>query len=334
MGGTQPPKNRTFAAGLVTGMLFVASAVIFNRMACDPVIYSAATNGLRLRADVEGDPSACVKAAYPMVGPDSSYHYMKALPPPAECKVQGFTIEELEPQLNFRRPWTLGYVRDVESKIHVLPYMRASQDASLRRRQRRVYLDLGGRTFESSVKWFMHWYPLDFSEIHVFEAIPNMFKMPSFKGYGFPDLLTTIDQTSRVAHWGELPLPDWAISRVKLHNNFVTTEDKIVPISSKWYNGTVRSVNITKFILDDLKLTEDDAVIVKMDIEGAEWDVLPAWLNVKGMEKIIDEIWVEIHYKSRTMAKFHWMQWQHSREEAYELLQDMRKRGFFIHPWP
>jgi len=54
--------------------------------------------------------------------------------PPAECKVQGFTIEDLEPQMNFRRPWTLGYDPKIESKMHVLPYMRGNQDVSLRSR--------------------------------------------------------------------------------------------------------------------------------------------------------------------------------------------------------
>lgn len=34
-------------------------------------------------------------------------------------------------------------------------------------------------------------------------------------------------------------------------------------------------VNITRFILDELRLTPEDAVIVKMDVEGAEWDILP-----------------------------------------------------------
>lgn len=34
-------------------------------------------------------------------------------------------------------------------------------------------------------------------------------------------------------------------------------------------------MNITKFIKEELKLTPEDVLIVKMDIEGAEWEVLP-----------------------------------------------------------
>ena len=45
-------------------------------------------------------------------------------------------------------------------------------------RQRRVLLDLGGRTFDSSVLWLLQWYPLEFTEVHVFEALPNVFQIP------------------------------------------------------------------------------------------------------------------------------------------------------------
>jgi len=44
----------------------------------------------------------------------------------------------------------------------------------------------GGRTFDSSVEWFLHWYPLDFSEVHVFEAEPGLFVLPELSGWTFP----------------------------------------------------------------------------------------------------------------------------------------------------
>lgn len=45
-------------------------------------------------------------------------------------------------------------------------------------RQRRVLLDLGGRTFDSSVLWFLRWYPLEFTEVHVFEVEEFIFQIP------------------------------------------------------------------------------------------------------------------------------------------------------------
>lgn len=40
-------------------------------------------------------------------------------------------------------------------------------------------------------------------------------------------------------------------------------------------NKALTAINITRFIRNTLKLKRDDAVVVKMDIERAEWDVLP-----------------------------------------------------------
>ena len=41
-----------------------------------------------------------------------------------------------------------------------------------------MYLDLGGNRFETSVTWFARMYPLDFTEVHVFEVEPNFFVVP------------------------------------------------------------------------------------------------------------------------------------------------------------
>lgn len=62
---------------------------------------------------------------------------MQALPPPADCTVQGMSIEALEPEYNFRRPYTLGYTDFVEDLTHVLPYLRPFQDPTLRTRYKK-----------------------------------------------------------------------------------------------------------------------------------------------------------------------------------------------------
>lgn len=56
---------------------------------------------------------------------------MQGIPPPAECRVQGFVIEALEPELNFRRRYTLRVTGDLEDKTQLLPYLRATQDTTM-----------------------------------------------------------------------------------------------------------------------------------------------------------------------------------------------------------
>jgi hypothetical protein len=55
--------------------------------------------------------------------------------------------------------------------------------------------------------------------------------------------------------------------------------------------------------LESLNLTEDDFVVVKMDIEGMEYPVLKALLAQPRLSALVDELMVEMHYKHPEMAK-------------------------------
>ncbi|CAM6094560.1 unnamed protein product [Calypogeia fissa] len=51
---------------------------------------------------------------------------------------------------------------------------------------------------------------------------------------------------------------DWMLKRIKVYNKFVSLKD----------DENSGSVNITRFIKHELELKPEDAVVVKMDIEG------------------------------------------------------------------
>lgn len=66
-----------------------------------------------------------------------------------------------------------------------------------------------------------------------------------------------------------------------------------------------------------------------------------AWLEDPEMVKIVDELFVEIHYRHPSMYRFHWdtMTMPNgtaipSREEATDLLVELRKKGVYAHAWP
>jgi hypothetical protein len=88
------------------------------------------------------------------------------------CKMlsQGSIIESLDDIYNFRWGWALKYVKDVEDKHHLLPWLHGNR-VDLNLSKRRVYLDLGANSFKSSIQWFMQMYPCDFTEVHAFRAI-------------------------------------------------------------------------------------------------------------------------------------------------------------------
>ncbi|CAI5535315.1 unnamed protein product, partial [Closterium sp. Naga37s-1] len=136
--------------------------------------------------------------------------------------------------------------------------------------RRRVYLDLGGKEFNSSVLWMLRHYPLDFTEVHVFEVKKGLFLLPPRQTQNDEAQYPEIQPRKRLekvsVFWrGDEPppVPNWMADRIHIYNDFVDNTD---------YH---KHVNITRFIKDVLRLTAGDTLVVKMDIEGKEWDVLP-----------------------------------------------------------
>ncbi|KAL3701230.1 hypothetical protein R1sor_019252 [Riccia sorocarpa] len=85
------------------------------------------------------------------------------------------------------------------------------------------------------------------------------------------------------------------------------------------------------FIKHELKLQPEDAVIVKIDIEGAEWPILYDWVKDPEMPKIIDELFVELHYFHPDNNWGSVRQW--SRDDATRMLAELRLKGFYAHYW-
>ncbi|CAI5519376.1 unnamed protein product [Closterium sp. Naga37s-1] len=347
-------------------------------------------------------PSPCTLAgnssSLPMHGsrvPDRAAGAASELPPGlcSEAHRRRAGLEQLDPHLNFTSPppscpvpsspstrtWhqppghttPIPMHGDAEDRLHVLPYFRALQDPAMGRRQRRVYLDLGGKEFNSSVLWMLRHYPLDFTELHVFEVKKGLFLLPHRREQDdeaqYPEILPRKRLEKVSVFWrGDEPppVPNWMVDRIHIYNDFVDNTDyhtgtrlikvvlvvadsqqrtrccfcgtlwpraalslilpfrvfvcvhgcmlsphhvrrsiknvlrltagdskagdtpvvmchAVAPLSLRpyathpLYPRVQKHVNITRFIKDVLRLTAGDTLVVKMDIEGKEWDVLP-----------------------------------------------------------
>ena len=86
-------------------------------------------------------------------------------------------------------------------------------------------------------------------------------------------------------------------------------------------------------IADFLKRTvrEDDFVVVKMDIEGAEYAVVPHLISA-GVAPLVDEMFVEVHTDTNTCCRP-----PHDagrrRPDALRLIQRLRDAGVYAHEW-
>ena len=250
-----------------------------------------------------------------------AWNQMKWIGSPARCKVKGQLIESLDVAENFRRGFALQFVHDVEDKTYLLPWLYGSR-VDLNARKRRVYLDLGANNFHTSVEWFLRMYPCDFTEVHAFEVRDGWFVIPE---PGFNETANERPENSRALRVNAVPgVPEWMLKRIKLYNNFVSDFD----------DEKTNSLNITRFIKETLNLKASDAVVVKMDIESAEWPILKRWLEDPEMADIVDELFVEIHYRHPSMLAYHWNKFKHTRDEATNLMAGLRSKGYFIHAWP
>ena len=205
-------------------------------------------------------------------------------------------LDKLDPVYHFRRRYMEGNTADVENRDHILPYLLGNY-VNFEKFPRRILLDLGASFYNSSIEWFLKNYPATFDEIHAFEAEYQKLVIPP----NAPRLKPTI----------------------YAYNKFVSFFENVV------------TVNVTEFIVDYLAIQEEDMLVVKMDIEGDEYAVLKDW-EKRGIFPLIDELFVEVHYKHPDMEPFGWdMFAPHTRQEALKLFTHLRNDlGVFVHPWP
>ncbi|CAI5938509.1 unnamed protein product [Closterium sp. NIES-64] len=196
------------------------------------------------------------------VGAEDPWEATKWIPRMSPCPVAGLPIEELDEHLNFRRGYSLGFVDDAEDKTHILPVLRAVLDPAMHARKRRVLIDLGGRFFNSSVTWFLQSYPLDFTEIHAVEVRQGVFQVPA---PSHKTIRANMSYRSRLRplHTGPADFPPWLLARVHSHRFMASAID----------NAGKNIVNVTRWLLEELQVTPEDTVVVKMDIEGSEWAI-------------------------------------------------------------
>jgi len=207
------------------------------------------------------------------------------------------------------------------------------QDA-LAPRARKIYIDLGANTYESSIgNWFRESYPggEDF-KVYAFEAEHKY--DATYVDHPEVELLHFAAWTSNeTLPWGHMAKN--GITR----SGFLLSRDTTVGRRrrlGKTRHGVVLDETPTRpgiDVADFLRrtVTEDDFVVLKMDIEGTEYDVIPHLIN-EGVAPLIDEMFVEVHTDTNTCCKPPRDAGRH-RADALRLLQRLRDAGVYAHEW-
>ena len=183
--------------------------------------------------------------------------------------------------------------------------------------KRRVYLDLGSREYNSTPDWFVNNYPKgDTFHIKAFDVRCNF----ATTYVGKPNA-----EFRCAAIWNEErnlsftnPTMAYAIpngAKFAAAHRILTGGSWIVP-----------AINFAKYLTENYVL--DDFVVVKMDIEGAEFRVIPHLIETKAID-LIDEIFVECHYVGGGMVFSTSTKWT----DCFQLFSNLRNVGGYSHEW-
>lgn len=176
---------------------------------------------------------------------------------------------------------------------------------------RKIFID-GGANNGNSIQLFLDKFPnSEEFEIHSFECNPKLVhilqKKYSKKSTIYP----------------------FAIYNIDSEKDFYTAEDVSSTLRADKISGgvdknkfiKVKTLDLSKFIFDNFN--KEDYIILKLDIEGAEYDVLPHLIETKAIE-YIDELYGEYHHlKLKDITK----------EEHDKLISDLESLGLKMKNW-
>ena len=226
--------------------------------------------------------------------------------------------------------------------INDLVVLKASWATEAVAARRRIYVDLGANLYESSIgNWFRATYPdAGTYKVYAFEAEHKY--DDSYAGHPDVTLLHfAVSTANGTVPWGHaakkggrtrsgFALGPGGRRRLESgHNRVADRRRRLGSSHNIVQDGTRPAIDIADWMRRTVRA--DDFVVVKMDIEGAEYDVVPHLLREK-VADLIDELFLEVHTETNSCCKPPHDAGRH-RPDAMRLLQSLRDAGVYAHEW-
>ncbi|OMO84983.1 Methyltransferase FkbM [Corchorus capsularis] len=253
-----------------------------------------------------------------------------------KCSVPGHKLElvqKAEPLILEEplKPWIT-----LKRNIQNVKYLSSMVDISFKNRY--VYVDVGARSYGSSIgSWFRKQYPKQNKTFHAYaiEADKTFHKQYELK----KKWVTLLPY----AAWVKNETLSFEINRDPGQEEVSELNDKgrgmgrIQPVKSKQGKLNVEVDQIQGFDFAEwLKntVTERDFVVMKMDVEGTEFDLIPRLFET-GAICLIDEIFLECHYNrwQRCCPGQRSTKYEKSYGQCLELFTSLRESGVLVHQW-
>ncbi|CAL5353219.1 unnamed protein product [Camellia sinensis] len=246
-----------------------------------------------------------------------------------KCSVPGYKrelIQNAEPLILEEplKPWIT-----LKRNIKNIRYLPSMVDISFKHRH--VYIDVGARSYGSSIgSWFRKQYPKQNKtfEIYAIEADKAFHKefrtkkritlLPYAAWVRNETLFFEISREPSKKH-EEKGRGMGRIQAVQSSSNFVGDLDKIQGFDfANWLKNTV---------------SDRDFVVVKMDVEGTEFHLIPRLVET-GAICLIDEMFIECHYNRwQRCCPERSSKYQKTYTQCLNLFSSLRDSGVLVHQW-
>lgn len=248
-----------------------------------------------------------------------------------KCSVPGHKLElvrKAEPLIETEplKPWIT-----LKKNIQNVKYLPAMADISFKKRY--AYVDVGARGYGSSIgSWFKKQYP---KQNKTFEVFAIEADKTFHEQYKLKKRVTLLPY----AAWVRNETLSFEINgdpgeKVKEKGRGM---GRIQPAKSAdgGFNGEVDQIQGFDFA-NWLKNTfsEKDFVVMKMDVEGTEFDLIPRLFET-GAICLIDEIFLECHYNrwQRCCPGERSSKYEKTYGQCMDLFTSLRQSGVLVHQW-
>ncbi|EPS74384.1 hypothetical protein M569_00366, partial [Genlisea aurea] len=246
-------------------------------------------------------------------------------------------IKRAEPLISKepQKPWIT-----LKKNLQKIKYLPSLVDISFKPRY--VYIDVGARSYGSSiVSWFKKQYPKQNKtfEIYAVEADRTFHDEYRRRNKGGVVLLPYAAWVRNETLAFEINDDDPGHKDVEERGRGMgrilrpsSSGKRRVSTSSSGKVDRIRGFDFAKWL--EGAVSERDYVVVKMDVEGTEFDLIPRLLETGAM-CLIDEMFLECHYNRWQKCCPGERSWKYEKTygECLDLFTSLRKSGVYVHQW-
>lgn len=223
------------------------------------------------------------------------------------------------------KPWIT-----LKRNIKNIKYLPSMADISFK--QRYVYIDVGARSYGSSIgSWFRKQYPKQNKtfEVYAIEADKTF-----HDEYKLKKRVTLLPY----AAWVRNETLSFEINQDPGHKDVEKGRGmgRIQPgqssASSDAVVDQIEGFDFANWLKNSV--SERDFVVMKMDVEGTEFDLIPRLFET-GAICLIDEIFLECHYNrwQRCCPGERSSKYQKTYDQCLDLFSNLRNSGVLVHQW-